>query len=294
MRQIDSAETLRNVIHESRCAGKSIGFVPTMGYLHGGHLRLADVCRAENDLSVLSIFVNPTQFGPGEDFGQYPRDLPRDRELAVAHGVDVLFLPTVEQMYPDGTDGQRIWVDPGALGNHLEGAARPGHFRGVATVVAKLFHVVQPDRAYFGQKDAQQASIVQKIVRDLAMAIEIRIIPTVREQSGLALSSRNVYLSAREREQAAALFNALGDARSAIESGERDASHIEAIMQNSLRSEAPDGCIGYASVTDLESLQPITGKIDHDALVSLAVSFGTTRLIDNIVVRLMGDVPDFS
>src|SRR5947209_4958729 len=213
MRQVEDAEALRKVIHESRCAGKTIGFVPTMGYLHDGHLRLADACRADNDLSVLSIFVNPTQFRPGEDFGRYPRDLPRDRELAVAHGVDLLFIPTVEQMYPDGIEGQRVWVEPGALENDLEGAARPGHFRGVATVVTKLFHVVQPDRAYFGQKDAQQASIVQRMVRDLAMAIQIRIIPTVREQSGLALSSRNVYLSDREREQAAGLFNALGQAR---------------------------------------------------------------------------------
>jgi pantoate--beta-alanine ligase len=256
-----------------------------MGYLHEGHLTLVDGARAENDVVVMSIFVNPTQFGPAEDYGRYPRNLERDRALAAERGVDVLFTPDVGTMYPNGPEAQRIWVDPGSMADTLCGASRPGHFRGVATVVAKLFATVEPDRAYFGQKDAQQAAIIRAMARDLAYPIEVRVVPTVREPDGLALSSRNVYLSPLERAEAVALIHALSAARDAIAAGEIDAGQIERLMCDTLAREAPHGRVDYVAVADPHTLQLVDGIIRAEVLLALAVYFGKTRLIDNVTAR---------
>jgi pantoate--beta-alanine ligase len=253
-----------------------------MGSLHEGHLSLIRAGRAENDLVVTSIFVNPTQFGPTEDYAQYPRNLDRDRELAEAAGTDILFAPSVSEMYPDGDRGQQVWVDPGPLAAHLCGASRPGHFRGVATVVAKLFAMLEPDRAYFGGKDAQQAAIVRQMARDLGFPVEVRVIPTVREADGLALSSRNVYLTERERAQAPALHRALDEAARSVAGGERDAEQVERGMREYIAREAPDASIDYASVVDAGTLQPLGGPIDRPVLLAVAAYFGRTRLIDNV------------
>lgn len=202
MDEVTDAASLRARLASARSAGGSIGLVPTMGYLHAGHMRLISRARADNDVLVVSLFVNPTQFGPSEDLDRYPRDLGRDRALTKEAGVDVLFLPSMETMYPDGPSHQEVWVEPGSLATYLDGASRPSHFRGVATVVTKLFNLVQPQRSYFGQKDFQQALIVQRMARDLAFDTCIVIVPTVRDDDGLAVSSRNVFLSSHEREQA--------------------------------------------------------------------------------------------
>jgi pantoate--beta-alanine ligase len=285
MDEVTSPHELRAYVREARCRVQSIGLVPTMGYLHEGHLALIRQARSENDVVIASIFVNPAQFGPAEDFGRYPRDIEHDRRLASQAGVDLLFVPEMETMYPGGVDAQRIWVEPGSLADHLCGASRPGHFRGVATVVAKLFAMIQPDRAYFGQKDAQQAVIITRLARDLAFSVEIRVLPTVRESDGLALSSRNVYLSPDERKQAVALHRALQSAQAAIEAGERDAQRLEAAMREDVARIAPLARIDYATVADLETLQPVKGAIERDVLIALAVFFGPTRLIDNAIVK---------
>jgi pantoate--beta-alanine ligase len=255
---------------------------------------LAQDCRSENDLSVLSIFVNPTQFGPNEDFERYPRDLEHDRGLASEYGVDLLFVPAMESMYRGGPEAQRVWVDPGPLAMQLEGASRPGHFRGVTTIVAKLLHMAQPDRVYFGQKDGQQAAIVLRMVEDLAFPIEVRIVPTERESDGLALSSRNVYLSVEERKQAGALWHALRAAGDAIVGGLRNPRALQKIMEQVVEREAPLGRLDYATVSDLASLKALEGPLERDALISLAVYFKTTRLIDNIMVRFDRGLPHYS
>jgi pantoate--beta-alanine ligase len=293
VQEIVAASTLRIEMQKARCSGRSIGLVPTMGYLHGGHVALIAEARAGNDLVVVSIFVNPTQFGPWEDLDRYPRDLQRDRSIARDAGVDVLFLPDLEVMYPDGPDGQHVWVDPGALALNLDGASRRGHFRGVATVVAKLFNLVQPDRAYFGQKDGQQAFIVHRMVQDLAFATTIEIVPTVREADGLAMSSRNIYLSDQERRQAPALRHALSVARELILSGQRESASIENSMQQVIAAEAPLAQIDFITVADAGTLAP-TPTLHGDTLIALAVSFGATRLIDNMIVRFEHGVPNFS
>lgn len=280
MEVVSDVGALRERVRGIRCRGGSIGLVPTMGYLHDGHVRLAAEARAENDYVIASIYLNPTQFGPNEDLASYPRELSRDEDILRTAGVDVLFLPDTETMYPDGPTQQTIWVEPGSLAEHLCGASRPGHFQAVATVVAKLFNMVQPDRAYFGQKDAQQAAIIARMVRDLAFPLEIRIVETVREKDGLALSSRNVYLSREERPQAAALSRALAAGRAAIQSGERDARQVEAVMRARITKGAPRSRIDYVAVVDPVSLQPVD-RIDREALLAVAVYFGTTRLIDN-------------
>jgi pantoate--beta-alanine ligase len=293
MRIIGSLDELREATQTTRCQGRRIGLVPTMGALHEGHLSLVDAAREETDVVVMSVFVNPTQFGPSEDFERYPRDLARDRALAERRGVDILFTPDTATLYPDGTDRQTVWVEPGSLAVYLCGASRSGHFRAVATVVAKLFNLVQPDRAYFGQKDGQQAVIVSRMARELSFPVEVRVMPTVREQDGLALSSRNVYLSARERDQAVILWRALNLARGMIDRGERDAQAIERAMRDCIASDAPLGRLDYASVADLGTLQPISGHITGDVIVALAVYFGSTRLIDNMMVRLGASGPAF-
>jgi pantoate--beta-alanine ligase len=270
------------MIRGARCAGQSVGLVPTMGYLHEGHRQLMAAARADNDLVVTSIFVNPTQFGPTEDFERYPRDIDRDRTLAADWGTDLLFTPTLEEMYPGGPAGQQVWVEPGSLAEHLCGASRPGHFRGVATVVTKLFTMLEPDRAYFGQKDAQQLAILRRMVRDLGFPVEIRAVPTVREEDGLALSSRNVYLDRDQRAQAPVLRRALLEAAESVENGERDPEAIEIMVRSRINVGAPGAGIDYVSVVDSETLQPLPGPIGREVLIALAVYFGRTRLIDNI------------
>ena len=256
-----------------------LGLVPTMGYLHEGHLSLARRAREECDSVVASIFVNPTQFGPTEDLSKYPRDLDRDLSLLEAAGVDLVWTPDNETMYPPDFS---TWVEVEGLTRPLEGAARPGHFRGVTTVVAKLFNAVQPQAAYFGQKDAQQAAVVRKMTRDLNFPVEIVVCPTVREADGLAMSSRNSYLSPEERKSAVVLFRALTAAREAFERGERDAESLRKVMSATLASE-PRARTQYVSCADYDTLEEL-GTVTGKALLSMAVFIGKTRLIDNFVV----------
>jgi len=266
----------------SRLRGKMtgpVGFVPTMGYLHEGHLVLVRQARAENALVAVSIFVNPTQFGPKEDFKQYPRDPERDLALLEGEGTDVVFMPPVEEIYPPGFDS---WVEVGRLGRKLEGASRPGHFRGVATVVARLFELVRPDRAYFGQKDAQQLIVIRQMVADLDMNLEVVAVPTVREADGLAMSSRNTYLNPEERKQAAVLYQALTLAQRLYGEGERDAETIRRQMTVLIQRQ-PSADIDYISIADAETLEELD-VVKPLALVSMAVKIGKTRLIDNIVL----------
>ncbi len=256
-----------------------VGFVPTMGYLHQGHLVLVRQARAENASVTVSIFVNPTQFGPKEDFRQYPRDPKRDLALLEGEGVDLVFMPTVEEIYPPGFDS---WVEVGGLGERLEGASRPGHFRGVATVVARLFELVRPDRAYFGQKDAQQLLVIRKMVADLDMNMEVVAVPTVREPDGLAMSSRNTYLNPEERKQAAVLYQALTLAQKLYGEGERDAAAIRKQM-TALIQQQPLADIDYISIAAAETLDELD-ELKPLTLISMAVRIGDTRLIDNVVV----------
>jgi pantoate--beta-alanine ligase len=256
-----------------------VGFVPTMGYLHEGHLSLVSKAREENASVAASIFVNPTQFGPREDFKSYPRDTGRD--MAMLEGItDVVFMPPAEEMYPPGFDS---WVEVGDITGMLEGAVRPGHFRGVTTVVAKLFNIVQPDRAYFGQKDAQQAAVIKKMVADLDMNLEIIVLPTVREPDGLAMSSRNTYLTPEQRQAATVLYRSLKLAEDMWSQGEQDADRIRREMTGLIESE-PLARIDYISIADAVTLKELS-QIKPPALVSLAVKFGQTRLIDNVVLE---------
>ena len=270
-------------LHEFRearaVAGGSVGFAPTMGYLHEGHLELVRRARADNDVVVVSIFVNPTQFGPSEDFAQYPRDMERDLALLEKEGADIVFAPGVEEMYPPGSD---TWVDVGTVTERLEGAARPGHFRGVATVVAKLFNMVQPHKTYFGQKDAQQVIVIKKMVADLDMNLEVVVVPTVRESDGLAMSSRNTYLNPEERKAALVLWDSLGLAEQLFGEGQRSADDIREQMV-ALIGKEPLAKIDYVSVADPETLEELT-MIESSALVSMAVRIGKTRLIDNVLL----------
>ncbi len=255
----------------------TVGFVPTMGFLHEGHLALVKKAKAENSAVIVSIYVNPAQFGPREDFGAYPRDLDRDLELLRKEGTDIVFVPSGDEMYPPGFSS---WVDVEKVTERLEGASRPGHFRGVATVVAKLFNVVQPTRAYFGQKDAQQVVVIKRMVADLNMDLEVVVVPTVRESDGLAMSSRNIYLSSKERQAATVLFKALTLARELGKGGEKDAEKIRRQMTALIRKE-PLARIDYVSIADTETLEELD-LLDRPAVASLAVRIGKTRLIDNM------------
>jgi pantoate--beta-alanine ligase len=270
-----------HTIAEARAVRRALpgtwGFVPTMGYLHEGHLSLVRRARAENDRVAVSIFVNPTQFGPHEDYARYPRDLERDLRLLEPLGVDLVFIPSVEEMYPPGF---QTWVIVEEVSRPLEGASRPGHFRGVATVVAKLFNILQPDRAYFGQKDAQQTVVIRRMVQNIP--VEIVICPTVREPDGLAMSSRNTYLNPEERRAATVLFRALQAAKVRYEAGERDAERLREAMREVIRAE-PLARIDYVSVAHPETLQELE-RVEGPALLSLAVYIGTTRLIDNLML----------
>ena len=256
----------------------TVGLVPTMGYLHEGHLSLIRRAREENEHVIVSIFVNPAQFGPKEDLSRYPRDLERDLRLIEPY-TDLVWNPTAEIMYPPG---YQTWVDVEAMTRPLEGAMRPGHFRGVTTVVAKLFNGVQPNRAYFGQKDAQQAAVIRQMVRDLNFPIEIVVCPIVREADGLAMSSRNVYLDPDQRKAATVLYRSLSAAKDAYESGERNAEKLRQLMKDVLASE-PLAEIQYVSCADYDTLEDLS-QIKGKALLSMAVFIGKTRLIDNVVL----------
>jgi len=277
MQTITSLEELRQA---RQSLPVPLGLVPTMGYLHAGHLSLVRAARRECASVVVSIFVNPTQFGPQEDLDRYPRDLPRDLSLLAAEGVDLVWAPTPQIMYPPG---YQTWVTVEQIAAPLEGAMRPGHFRGVATVVAKLFNAVQPQRAYFGQKDAQQALVIRRLVADLNFPIQVVVCPTVREADGLAMSSRNVYLNPEERMAATVLYRALTAAQAAYQAGQRNADHLRQVMQAILKAE-PLAQPQYVSCARLDDLQEWQGEVSGAALLSLAVFIGQTRLIDNLVV----------
>jgi len=262
-----------------RGLAEPVGFVPTMGYLHEGHLSLVREARAENRSVVVSIFVNPTQFGPREDFASYPRDTERDLALLAEEAADVVFMPSVTEMYPERFS---VYVDGGEVTERLEGACRPGHFSGVTTVVAKLFNIVRPTRAYFGQKDAQQAVVIRKMAADLNMDLEIVTLPTVREPDGLAMSSRNTYLNPAERRAALVLYQALCLSHRLWLEGEKDVGRLRREMMSLIQRE-PLASIDYISIADAETLDEL-GEAKPPALVSLAVRIGRTRLIDNIVL----------
>lgn len=263
--------------------GQTLGFVPTMGYLHEGHLSLVKAAREQCDIVVVSIFVNPTQFGPNEDFTRYPRDPERDLAMLDNAGVDWVFMPGVEEMYPEGFS---TYVEVGGVTAPLEGAVRPGHFKGVSTVVAKLFNIVQPDRAYFGQKDAQQVVVIRKMVQDLAFPLEIVVVPTMREPDGLAMSSRNVYLNPQERQAALVLYRSLNAVKELWDAGERRGSTLREAMTRTLAME-PLARPDYVSVADPATLNELddTGQA-KEALASLAVRIGKTRLIDNFLLGM--------
>jgi pantoate--beta-alanine ligase len=260
----------------------SVGLVPTMGALHDGHIALVRQAKAENDSVIVSIFVNPTQFNPNEDLSKYPRDIPRDLELLRKAGVDLVFTPTPEQVYPKGF---QTWVNVEKVSQGLEGERRPGHFRGVATVVAKLFNLSQPQKAYFGQKDAQQAAVIKCMTRDLNFPISIRICPTVRESDGLAMSSRNVYLTPEQRAAAAVIRRSLLAASLAYENGEREPNNLRIVIRKTLETQ-PLAHADYVSIADVVTLQEIESKADNPILLSLVVQFGSTHLLDNMLLPL--------
>jgi len=278
---VEVVQTLESLRRWRATTHRSVGLVPTMGYLHEGHLALVRRARAENDLVAVSIFVNPRQFGPDEDLARYPRNNERDLALLRDESVDLVFLPTVDEMYPPGFT---TTVDVGSLGERLEGVSRPGHFKGVATVVARLLNLTRPQRAYFGQKDAQQVIVVRRMVKDLALTVQIESVPTVREADGLALSSRNIFFSIEEREAAVALSRALFRAQESFEWGERDAHRLRQIVRDMLDLELLVRA-DYVSVADASTLDEVD-RIDRPALLSLAAWVGQTRLIDNIPLEL--------
>ncbi len=277
-----TVQGVRQLVGDARARGLSIGLVPTMGFLHEGHAELIRRARADCGFVVVTIFVNPLQFGPCEDLESYPRDLARDLQVAAVAGADVVFHPAVEEMYPPGF---ATHVDVHGLGTVLCGASRPGHFGGVATVVAKLFNIVLPDRAYFGQKDYQQTVVLRRMVRDLAFDIEMVTVPTVRHEDGLAMSSRNAYLATAERRAVTVLHDSLEMARHRILAGERDGTALEAAIRERMEGE-PLARVDYVAVADPDTLAPVT-RLEGTLLVALAAFVGRTRLIDNALI----DVP---
>ena len=281
MQIVTTAADLQQAALQLRAEGRRIGFVPTMGNLHEGHLSLIRIARQRADIVVVSVFVNPTQFGPSEDFAAYPRTFEADRALCEQEGVDLLFFPSVAEMYPDGASVSLVET---ALSRTLCGASRPGHFDGVCTVVAKLFNLALPHLAVFGEKDAQQLRVIRRMVRDLRFPVEIVPGPTCREPDGLARSSRNQYLTPAQRPQAAVLRRALDEAERLFANGERDPALLTAAMRAVL-ARAPDARIDYVSIVDDETLQPLSAPILRPALVALAVWVGKPRLIDNTLLR---------
>jgi pantoate--beta-alanine ligase len=260
---------------------KTIGLVPTMGALHQGHLSLVREARRMCDVVVVSVFVNPTQFGPGEDFEKYPRDLTKDTALLTDYNVDYIFAPTVEEIYPKGFS---TYVSVEGLSEHLEGSSRPGHFRGVATVVTILLNTVRPDFAFFGQKDAQQALVIKRLVKDLAIDTEIVVLPTVREDSGLAISSRNLYLTTEEQQAATVIHRALTAAKNAYKDGERSAGRLADLVRSTIEDE-PRARLDYVSVADAETLERLDKLDERPILIALAAYIGKTRLIDNTILN---------
>jgi pantoate--beta-alanine ligase len=260
---------------------RTIGLVPTMGALHEGHLSLVREARRMCDVVVVSVFVNPTQFGPGEDFARYPRDLTKDTALLTDYNVDYIFAPPAEEIYPRNFS---TYVTVEGLSDQMEGVARPGHFRGVATVVSILLNVVRPDFTFFGQKDAQQAVIIKRMVRDLAFDTEVIVLPTVREDSGLAMSSRNLYLSPEEQQSAAVIHRALAKAKEAFKEGERSSNRITELVRSTIEAE-PLARVDYVNVSDAETLEKLDKLDDRPTLVAVAVYFGKTRLIDNTILN---------
>ena len=282
MKLVKTVAELQQIVKETKKAGKCIGLVPTMGALHEGHASLIKAAHAENDFTIVSDFVNPTQFGPTEDLDAYPRTLEHDCKLAEEMGADVLFAPSPKEMYPSR---DMTWVEvTGDITKVLCGRTRPIHFRGVATVVSKLFNLAQPDKAYFGQKDAQQAQVLKRMVKDLFFPLEIRVMPIVREADGLAKSSRNVYLNKAERSAAVILSKALAKAKAAFEAGERDSAKLIALVTEMIQTE-PLSNIDYVEMYQLPDLTPAEKTVTTDHLLAVAVKFGTTRLIDNVVLQ---------
>ena len=286
MKQIHTVEAMQAEAEAQRRAGRRLALVPTMGALHAGHLALVDAAKREADHVTVSVFVNPTQFGAGEDFEQYPRTLEADvQALEQEGGVDAVFAPTVRALYPEGPEQLRTWVEVQELGRHLCGRHRPGHFRGVTTVVSKLFLACRPHVAVFGRKDAQQFIILRRMVRDLNMGIDLVGVPTVREADGLALSSRNRYLSEDERRQAVVLFEAVQEAGRRVQKGEQRVARLVETMLRTL-AQAPDARVQYAEVVETKTLQPVERIAPgQEVLAAVAVFFGETRLIDNCFAR---------
>ena len=282
MRVVRTIADLRALIRTLREAGKRIGFVPTMGFLHEGHGALIRQSAARCDATVVSIFVNPTQFSPSEDLAGYPRDLERDQNLCLEAGATVLFLPEVAEIYPTGF---QTHVEPGRLADSLCGRFRPGHFRGVATVVAKLFNMVQPDLAFFGQKDFQQTVVIRRMARDLNLPVDVVVVPTVREPEGLALSSRNTYLDEDARRRALSISEGLLAAKAAFDEGERDAARLLQVARGPL---AGVDSIQYLELVDTQNLEPIQGSVDRGAALCVAAYVGSTRLIDNVLLAPSG------
>ena len=277
MRVIHTNQDMKDVC---RSVERPVGLVPTMGALHEGHLALVRLAKQENRTLAATIFVNPAQFGPGEDLQKYPRDLEKDLDLLRNEGADLVYVPDVEEVYPPGFDS---WVEVGGLGDKLEGAHGPGHFRGVATVVAKLFNLIQPDRAYFGQKDGQQTAIVRKMVKDLDFRVDVVVVPTVRNSDGLALSSRNVYLTQEQRRAAPVIYRALCASSRLWGDGGRNGDRLRAEVLATLRQEPVLDGIDYVSVADAETLEELE-QVQGRAMVSVAVRLGNTRLIDNVIL----------
>ncbi|OPY56702.1 MAG: Pantothenate synthetase [Pelotomaculum sp. PtaU1.Bin035] len=280
-----TAAEIREFVRGARAGGQTVGFVPTMGYLHEGHLELMRRAKKQCGVVIISIFINPAQFGPNEDFTQYPRDLERDVKMAGDVGVDAVFNPTAEEMYPAG---YCTYVDVERITERLCGLSRPGHFRGVATVVTKLFNIVNPDKAFFGQKDAQQVLVIKRMAADLNMDLEVVTVPTVREADGLAMSSRNIYLDAGQRQAALVLHRSLKMAAGAVASGLRDASSIKQLVIDMIKTE-PLAVIDYVEIYSHPDLEPVD-KLWGPALLALAVKIGRTRLIDNIILEVLDHV----
>lgn len=281
MRMVTNVKSLRRLIADARKSKKTVGFVPTMGFLHEGHASLMRQSVKENDVTVLSIFVNPKQFGPKEDLKNYPRDIKKDEKLVKKENIDIIFYPSVDEIYPSG---YLTNIEVSGLSDKLCGESRPGHFRGVATVVLKLLNMVAPDVIYLGQKDAQQAFIIRRMVADLNVPVKVAVMPTVREEDGLAMSSRNTYLSPEERTQAAVLYEALSQVRLNIKAGERSASKLVQVIRRKIEKQT-SGIVDYIQCVDTQNLLPVS-KIAGEVLIALAVKFGRARLIDNVIVNV--------
>ncbi|TYQ15570.1 UNVERIFIED_CONTAM: pantoate--beta-alanine ligase [Acetivibrio alkalicellulosi] len=279
MRVVEKIAEIKSIVRSQKRTEKTIGFVPTMGYLHEGHMSLVETSLRHNDYTIMSIFVNPTQFGPNEDFERYPRDLDGDLKKAELAGVDIVFIPTKEEIYPKG---YKTYVNVEGITNLLCGKSRPDHFRGVTTIVNKLFNIVEPDKAYFGQKDAQQVAVIRKMTSDLNLNVEIVTCPTIREDDGLAMSSRNAYLSEKDRLSATILSKSLFEAKELINKGERNREKIIDFIIQRINTEK-DAIIDYVDAVDGDSLEQID-FLKGNVLLALAVKFGQTRLIDNMII----------